>query len=60
MMQPIAATHMVVDLTTCSEILGAQSADIETGTVSVREMTYSGPVEKTIVLPVGIRIVRRR
>jgi hypothetical protein len=58
-MQPIDAAHMVVDLTDYSEIRGAQAADIETGSVSVREMTYTGEVYRTVQYPIGIKITRR-
>jgi hypothetical protein len=61
MMQPIdARAQMVVDLSDCSEIKGADAADLETNQVHVREITYSGEVHRTIHLPSGIKIVRRR
>jgi hypothetical protein len=61
MMQTIdKQTQMVVDLTDYSEIKDAEAADLDTNQVSVREVTYAGEMRKTLTLPVGIRIVKRR
>jgi hypothetical protein len=59
MMQPIPPTHMVVDMTDYNEIKGAQSADVDIGAVTVEESTYAGKIMRTLLLPFGIKIVRR-
>ncbi|MGD9613782.1 MAG: hypothetical protein AB7H90_01145 [Alphaproteobacteria bacterium] len=61
MMQPIdKQTHMVVDLCDYSEIKDVESADPETNQIVVRENTYAGEVRKTVHLPLGFKILRRR
>lgn len=51
---------MVVDLTDYSEVAGAVAVDLDAQQVVVRQMTYSGEMQKTITLPCGVRLVRRR
>lgn len=60
-MTPIdTLTHMAVSLESYAEIPGAEAADLLTSEVLVREVTYSGEVCRTIHVPAGVRIVRRR
>jgi hypothetical protein len=61
MMQPIdPKTHVVVDLRDCAEIPGAEAVDLDTGEVSVRELTYDGEVRRVVSMPGRVRVVRRR
>jgi hypothetical protein len=60
-MQPIdPKTQMVVDLSSCDEIVGAEAVDIDAGEVTVRELTYSGEVRRVVSMPGQVRVVRKR
>lgn len=52
--------QLVVDLSSGNEIKGAVEVDMDTLHVAVVEKTYNGDVRRTLYLPAGIRIVRRR
>lgn len=60
MLQINPKLQMAVDLRDCSEIVGAEAVDLETGEVSVREITYSGEARRVVSMPGQIRVVRRR
>lgn len=49
-----------MDLSSGNEIKGAVEVDMDTLHVAVVEKTYNGDVRRTLYLPAGIRIVRRR
>ncbi len=61
MITAIDREHMIVDLADYSEIVGAQSADLETGEVLVKHRNLDGTEEHVVVhRPAGVVIVRRR
>ena len=62
MMIPIdPAKQMVVDRSSCAEVAGAQSADLEANQATVKRRNLDGSEETvTLYYPGGITIVRRR
>lgn len=61
MMQRIdPRTHMVVDLSDCSEVDGAVGVDLETNQVAVRRTTYDGNEYVLMDIPGGVKLMKRR
>ncbi len=58
-MQQVDERHAVVDLCDCREIQGAVAVDLDSGHVTVREVTFAGETQRTIHCPAGLRVVRR-
>jgi hypothetical protein len=53
-------THLVVDMSSGMEVKNAVEVDENFTVVTVRRPTYDGDKFENLILPAGVKVVRRR